>query len=226
MHPKDTVKIARDVNFGIALVEHAGQLYCKKKDFWNGMFLEKPELIYNQRTNRMDRFIECLENYRNIDVLIGIEVDLNKDGKITLHENHLESWDLIIGAIHFPLKRFRKDIDAWFKWSIEAFTQSPIKVLAHPFRYYHQKKLNRPAHLYDYTIDMLKSNNIAAEVNFHHNNPDPVFFKKCIEEGVKIALGSDSHSLHEVCRFDHYLKFLNTISDGKDLEHILFKFEK
>ncbi len=225
MVPKDTIKIARDRNFGIALVEHAGQLYCKKNQFWSGKFLEKPELIYKEKTNRMDEFIAYMEQYRANDVLIGMEVDLNKKGVISLRENHLDNWDIILGAMHFPLRRYRNDIDAWVKWSLDAFSTSPINILAHPFRYYDQHKLARPTHLYQDTIDMLKSHKIAAEVNFHNNNPDPVFFKMCIGEGVKIALGSDSHSLEEVCRFDQYLTFLHKISSGKNLEDILYKFK-
>ena len=113
----------------------------------------------------------------------------------------------------------------WFKWSIEAFSKSPIKILAHPFRYYTQKRLARPTHLYEYTIDILKSSKIAAEVNFHNNNPDPSFFKMCIDNGVKISIGTDSHKLKEVCQFEKYLNFITKISNGKKLEEILFQFK-
>jgi histidinol phosphatase-like PHP family hydrolase len=49
---------------------------------------------------------------------------------------------------------------------------------------------------------------VAAEINFHTNENDPRFFRECVERGVKIALGSDSHDLAEVGEFYPHLEVL------------------
>lgn len=220
MLPQTTVKIAKDKGCGICLVEHAGQLYVTSEDYWSANFINNPELIYNNATNRMDEFIDYISQYKDEDVLIGLELDINTSGKIALRDNHLNSFDIFIGAVHNIPERFN-ELDKGFLWNIDVYCDYKVDILAHPFRIYKQKKIPRPTHLYQRVAKALRDNGIAAELNFHINEPDLNFFKICIENGVKIAFGSDAHKLSEVCSFEQNIELLRSIYDG-NLEDILF----
>ena len=65
--------------------------------------------------------------------------------------------------------------------------------------------------------------NVAAEINYHTNEPDPAFFACCLEEGAKISLGSDSHLLYEVADFHPHLRLLRQVAGDTNLEDVLFR---
>ena len=52
---------------------------------------------------------------------------------------------------------------------------------------------------------------MAAELNFHYNDPDPEFFRICREEGTRIVMGSDAHQLREVGDLQPHLRLLRQI---------------
>ncbi len=224
MLPETTVKIAKDKGYGICLSEHAGQLYVTSDDYWSANFINRPELIHNNATNRMDEYISYISQYKDEDVLIGLELDINTNGEIALRDNHVDTFDMFLGAVHNIPERFN-EIDKGFLWNIDVYCDCKVDILAHPFRIYKQKKLPQPTHLYQKVARSLEKYGIAAELNFHTNNPDREFFKICIENGVKIAFGSDAHKLSEVCSFEKNIEMLNEIYTG-NIEDILFYIGK
>jgi len=224
MLPDTTVKIAQDKGYGICLAEHAGQLYVTSEDYWSANFINRPDIIYDDATNRMDEYISYISQFKDEDVLLGLELDINCNGEIALRDNHIDSFDMFLGAVHNIPKRFN-DIDKGFLWNIDVYCDYKVDILAHPFRIYKQKKLPRPVHLYQIVAKSLKKHNIAVELNFHINEPDMSFFKICIENGVKVAFGSDAHKLSEVCSFERNIELLNEIYNG-NIEDILFYYGK
>ena len=52
--------------------------------------------------------------------------------------------------------------------------------------------------------------------------PEPDFFRLCLENGVKLAFGSDTHNLYELGEFYANLKFLKEIGGSKN---DLFRFD-
>jgi len=73
-----------------------------------------------------------------------------------------------------------------------------------------------PKDIYGDVIKILRRHNVAAELNFHTNQPDPLFFEKCVENGIKISLGSDSHNLLEVGEFSKHIELLKKINAATD----------
>ena len=63
-------------------------------------------------------------------------------------------------------------------------------------------------HLYPLIADLLADSGVAAEINFHTNQPEPEFFRLCLERGVRLSLGSDSHELSEFGEFWPHLRVL------------------
>lgn len=222
--PESTIKIAKDKGYGICIVEHAGQLYVSNEDYWNENIVNKPDIMFNDQTNRMDEYISYIKKYREEDVKIGLELDIKCNGKLTLRDEHADSFDMFLGAIHYIPDTF-SDIDKGFMWNIDLFCDYKVDILAHPFRIYKKLKLKRPVHLYNKVAKALYTNGIAAEINFHTNEPDWEFFKICIERGVKIAFGSDAHALFEVCAFEKNIEMINKIYKGS-IKDILFDYQK
>ena len=112
MFARNTIAIAKKAGYGICLVEHAGQLYVSEADYWSGRFIEETSIIYDETTNRMDEYIEEISGFVGEDVIIGIEVDVDKNGELTLRDEHKACWNIVIGAVHRLPKRFGDDIEA------------------------------------------------------------------------------------------------------------------
>ena len=72
-------------------------------------------------------------------------------------------------------------------------------------------------------VALLKENNVAAEINFHTNEPPLEFVKLCLESGVKLTFGSDAHNLYEVGEFYPHLKLLEAAGFNGSFEDILLK---
>jgi histidinol phosphatase-like PHP family hydrolase len=68
---------------------------------------------------------------------------------------------------------------------------------------------------------MLQERGVAAEINFHTNEPPEEFFRMCLDEGANLTFGSDSHNLYEVGDFALHLDFLERCGFDGDLSDVL-----
>ena len=210
---------------GIILTEHAGQLYVSSEDYWGGRFLNEPELLRRARTEGRDRmraYRREMQALRSSFVRVGLEVECDRNGELTLLEEDEEGWDLLIGAVHNLPETFDGDVERGFMTVTEKLLQQRVAVLAHPFRFFRRHNTDIPRHLFRPMARLLAAYGCAAEVNFHTNEPDPDFFRCCLEEGVPIALGSDAHALYEVGEFAPHLEMLRGAGAGEKLEDMLF----
>ena len=214
---------------GITLTEHAGQLYVSSEDYWSGRFLNEPELLCRCRTEGRDRMRSYrteMQGLRSPFVRLGLEVECDRNGELTLLDEDREGWDLLIGAVHELPETFAGDattsIEHGFMAVTEKLLQQKIAVLAHPFRFFRRHKMNTPRHLFRSMAKLLAACGVAAEINFHTNEPNPNFFRCCLEEGVPIAFGSDAHALYEVGEFVPHLNVLWQVGVGENLKDVLF----
>ncbi len=160
----------------------------------------------------MPAFRAALQGVRSDFVRVGLEVECDCNGDLTLPEEDRHGWDVLMGAIHWLPDHLpaltASDCARSFMHVAEKLVPQGIDVLAHPFRFFHQKGLGRPTGLYRPLAELLAAHGVKAEVNFHHNEPDPEFFRICIELGVQLTLGSDAHELREVGHLLPHLRFL------------------
>lgn len=208
----------------VCFTEHAGQLYLSRDEYWGKKFFYNPELILSARrdkTDRMQAFRNAVAESGSPLTRIGLEVECDKNQDITLLPEDRAGLDLLIGAVHvLPeglLSSPSDKLDSAFMKMSESLMKHLIDILAHPFRFYYKSKLPAPKHLYRPMVEMLKGYGVAAEMNFHTNRPDPEFFSACIEKGVKISLGTDTHNLLEVGEFHPHLALLKKIGVSKDM---------
>lgn len=214
----------------ITFTEHAGQLYLSVKDYWGNKFLEGIDVLKKEKKieNRMQDFKNTLLPLRSDFVNVGLEVECDKFGNLTLLEGDEKGIDCLIGAVHHlpETKRTKNEEEKEFLKFCEFLCKRGIDILAHPLRFFKKKKMKAPVHLYPVMAKMLKEYNVAAELNFHTNEPDPKFFEKCIEEGVKISLGTDAHSMYEAGDLSFHYNFLKNRLKIINLEEILYRGKK
>jgi histidinol phosphatase-like PHP family hydrolase len=195
----------------LCITEHAFQLYFEKARAMGFKWQNDPQLVEavwaSTGRHRMAAYQQFAQKLRSPFVKIGLELDLYNNGKLLLApEDAAFDWDILIGAIHFiqdfvPGKTDQKEAEKLFIRDVERLVDHDIDVLAHPFRFFARNKLACPVHLYPVVAGLLADSGVAAEVNFHTNQPDPDFIRICAEKDVKIALASDTHDLAEAGEF-------------------------
>jgi len=200
----------------VCLTEHAFQLYFDAEEAWSFLWQVEPERAaraWRERRGRMDEYRRFVRPLRRPGVRLGLEVDLLADGRLLLAPGDREGWDLFVGAIH-TIPGFVKgttsqaDAESLFMRETERLLTHRVTVLAHPFRFFTRAGLATPAHLYPALAALLARYGVAAEINFHTNVPDPAFVRECVRQGVRLALGSDSHDITETGEFAPHLRVL------------------
>jgi histidinol phosphatase-like PHP family hydrolase len=166
---------------------------------------------------------------RDLTVRLGIEVDGDGRGGLTLLDEDRAPWDLVLGAVHWlphfdPTVASARELRRRFTNATESVVRAGVDVLAHPLRYFRRRKVEVPTDLYRPLARLLAETGVAAEINFHTNAPDPRFFAACLTEGVRIALGTDAHTLWEVGELTPHLDVLRQAgcSSADDLRRALY----
>ncbi len=167
----------------------------------------------------MNAFRSTMLARRDEFVRIGLEIELDADGQVTLHDD--DRWvDLLVGAVHW-LKTDPRDLsDAQmgrlFLWTCEKLMAGGAKVLAHPCAYSPGRRDAYRQTCTQSLAGMLAAHGVAAEINFHGNWSDPAFFAMCLEKGAKISFGSDAHELREVGSFGPHIEVLKQAAGSSD----------
>ncbi|WP_176012161.1 metallophosphoesterase [Victivallis sp. Marseille-Q1083] len=209
----------------VAVTEHSSHLfypreeYLKRQWFEHGMPPPGPADRSGDYLTYLDRITAADSRFRR-----GTELDIAGDGSFLINRALQRGTELRLGAVHALPDAAAPDAPAHFlKLAERLIAAGGIQVLAHPFRVFSWNGVGRkPAELFAPLVKLLKEHQVAAEVNFHCNRPDPDFTRQCIDAGVKISLGSDTHNLYELGFFNPHLDFLRAIGYDGDWDDILF----
>jgi len=210
---------------GVCLVEHAPQLYCTADDFWNARHLFDPSCWRGEGRWRMAEFRRRMAPLRDGFVRVGLEVEIDSEGGLVLHDADRDWADLLVGAVHWLPQDTAGLSDGQFAAAFmrtnEMLLARGVDILAHPWRIFNREHRAAPEHLYAPLASALAATNTAAEINFHTNRPDAAFFAACIERGVKIALGSDAHDPYECAALGPHLECLRRAAGRRDVAELL-----
>ena len=210
---------------GVCLVEHAPQLYCAADDFWAGRHISRPSVWRGAGASRMREFRQAMAPLRSDFVRVGLEVELDADGRMTLRDEDRAWPDLLVGAVHFLPEDFRAlpfgQLASGFMRSTEGLLGAGVDVLAHPWRLFRWAERAAPADLFVPVAQALADTGTATEINFHGNDPEAGFLGACLERGVKVAFGSDAHALREVGAFGPHLDLLRRVAGTEDVGGLL-----
>lgn len=212
---------------GVCFTEHAPQLYCTSEEFWGVEHVNRC-IWRDNPASRVPIFKTLMSQYHSDPfVRAGFEVELDADGQLTITDEDRQWADIIIGAIHWLPGEPRDFTQSEF---IDAFMETNrlillggVDVLAHPFRLFQSRKKSMDKTLYPRLADMLRESGTAAEINLHHtSSPDPEFYAVCIDKGVKISLGTDSHFPNQVGKLQKNLELLQKAAGKEDVAEYLY----
>ncbi|HUT73498.1 MAG TPA: metallophosphoesterase [Armatimonadota bacterium] len=220
------VALAQDLGLaGLVFAEHSGQLYYDAETYRRGDFLQAGIATAYGRSDRMARYLATAGAYCP-PASLGLEADCDYAGRPVLRAHDRREVAVLLGAVHSlpELRNPRPDparaADELLA-ALDRFVSSGINVLAHPFREFRRAGLEPPASLFALVVRLLREHGVAAEINFHTNEPAEAFVRLCIESGVKLALGSDAHGLWQVGEFAPHLRLLRQCGCDGDLGAVL-----
>lgn len=226
----ENIKIPKALQLGrifglesMGFAEHSSHLYfsreanAAKKYYWDG--INSPAA----QDSTADYF-SLYNMYANEFSYLGMEIDVDRSGFPVVKPELYRQMDFRIGAVHYLgtiLDTAKREHE--FLLLSNSLIKSGIDILAHPFRIFRRNNLEVPHRLFEPLVELLKAGGVAAEINFHTNEPPLEFVKLCIENNVKLAFGSDSHNLYEVGEFYPHLKLLESAGFNGSLGDILLK---
>jgi histidinol phosphatase-like PHP family hydrolase len=215
------------------IMEHADHLYLPRDGFWkrtdsnDTTSLRQALAAGHARYEAFRRKVLPLKSDR---VFLGLEVEQAADGRgLAILNDDRKTCDYLIGAVHHfgdseGVDLPQAELERMFMDATRQIVKAGVNILAHPFRYFpKQRARTEPRNLYRPVVDLLAARRVAAEVNFHTYTPEPEFFALCVKRGVKISLGTDSHSLVEVGELRLHLDLLRQIGALGRLDEILWK---
>jgi histidinol phosphatase-like PHP family hydrolase/predicted nuclease with RNAse H fold/dephospho-CoA kinase len=138
-----------------------------------------------------------------IPVLSGIEVDILADGSLDIPDVILKEFDIVIASIH---SHFNQPPLILIDRMSKALSNKYVNILAHPTG----RLLGRPGKPtvirkgmeldFDYLLQLCKDNNVALEINCFPERFDLPLVKaiKAVSNGIKISIGTDSHSIYHM----------------------------
>jgi histidinol phosphatase-like PHP family hydrolase len=105
---------------------------------------------------------------------------------------------------------------------------SEIDILTHPTRVFRRRKLEVPREVVRPIVQRAKERRIAIEINSHtQRDPDEYFIRTCINEGVKLAMGTDTHNIIEIGDFSHHKALLAELGIREEgMDSLTFKHDR
>jgi len=152
--------------------------------------------IMKRRKAEIEQILLSKKNTQTRKILkkafIALEIDILPDGKLALPEPAFEFIDFAVVAIHSSFRQSRQKMT---ERVLKGFSHPKVKILAHPTG----RLLNEREGYeldWDKIFDFCKKHNKVLEINCHPARLDlpDVLVREAIKRGVKIALGTDSHS--------------------------------
>ena len=175
--------------------------------------------------------IRCIEKKCKIKILAGIEVDILKDGSLDYKDEVLEKFDFVVAAIHSNMEQSPYEMESRLQ---RALSNPYVNVLAHPTG----RLLGRPgiyfssrkAYIQDvsYIIRLCSFYHVALEINCFPErlDLDTAGAVLAAEQGVKLTLGTDSHSLAHLRNIEYAVKMLKGSGISKSMILNTYSFDE
>jgi len=168
------------------------------------------------------RKIEEVRKWNGVDILTGIECDIDSEGQHVLSSEVLDDFDVVIGAIHnLPsykpsgdrftyLPHEERVLEEYRREVLSALSSGWMKILAHPTDVGWGKILI-PDNIQEEVASALSRSNVAVEINFHHKDPTISLLEKCVSHDVLLTPVSDAHNLNEIGRLEWHWSIVSKL---------------
>jgi len=179
----ETITMAQKKGYKyIAITDHASPLAVT-----NG--------LNNQRALKYIRAIKAIrKKVKGIKILVGVEVDIKKNGDLYLPNKILEQMDLVIASIH---SGFKMDRQTATQRLIKAIENPYVNIIAHPTGRIINERDGYPVD-FDKISEKAKKSKVALEINAHWQrlDLDANQVRLAKENGVKMIISSDAHNVN------------------------------
>ncbi|MBN2483808.1 MAG: DNA polymerase/3'-5' exonuclease PolX [Candidatus Omnitrophica bacterium] len=149
-----------------------------------------------QVRKKIDEIKKVNRNHKKIQILSGAEVDIHSDGTLDYPPDVLSGFDVVIAAIHGGFKQTKTQLT---KRIVAACKDKHVNIIAHPTG---RLMGLRPGYEIDYKeiFKVAADYQVALELNCFPQrlDLDDIHCRAAKTAGIKIALGSDSHSLRQL----------------------------
>jgi len=164
----------------IALTDHTGELRIA------GGMDEKTILKYFAEIEKVDK------EQKGIRILKGLEVNIRKDGSLDISDEVLAKADIILASVHSNFKMSREDMTVRI---CRAMENPHVDIIAHPTGRVIQRRSGYEVD-FEKLLECAKRTGTVLEINSYPDRLDlnDVHIKKAVQAGVKLSLGTDSHS--------------------------------
>jgi len=145
--------------------------------------------------NQIDKIKKINKKIKGIKVLAGSEIEILADGNLDYPSEVLSDLDFVIGAIHSGFRQSKRQLT---KRIVSACTSGKVNFIAHPTG--KRDGLRAPYELdFAEVLKAAADYNVALEINCHPDRLDlnDINVRQAKENGVKIFLGTDSHSIDQ-----------------------------
>ncbi len=211
---------------GICVVEHAPQFYVDRESFMHGEHISRPQL-WQEGPSRAAQFRRDICPLRSDYVRIGLEVELDRSGKLTIRDEDRDIPDFLLGAIHFMATDLRSLSEKAFADEFMRYTRGllagGIDILAHPLRLFSSYGRSIPEYIPSLLAAELAGASVATELNYHHSFPVEQYVSECIARGVKLATGSDAHELNMAANMTAGIAMVQKLAGQEDISELLWK---
>lgn len=164
----------------IAITDHTGELRIA------GGMDEKTILKQMVEIDKVDKAM------KGIRILKGIEVNIRKDGTLDISDKILAKLDIVLASVHSNFKMTR---EAQTRRICKAMENPNVDIISHPTARVIQRREGYEVD-FDELLACAKKTGTVLEINSYPDRLDlnDVHIKKAVEAGVKLSIGTDSHS--------------------------------
>jgi putative hydrolase len=189
-----------------------------------------PELevgIALEKLPAMLQDIKLVREEADIPVLAGMEANVvDGTGRIDVDGPIMEGLDIIVAGIHTLEEAAtpRDFAENYLKRATLAVGKNHMDVLAHPFFLHEPLLPHLPLEDVKEFLRLAGDRGVAMEVNAKYKCPGADFISLCLQEGVKLSVGSDAHSAADAGRIDWPLAELKRAGVKREdlvLDHFL-----
>jgi len=133
---------------------------------------------------------------KGIEILVGAEVDILRDGKLDYCDEILKQLDIVLATVHSSFKLPKVEMT---KRITAALSNKYVNILVHPSDRLIGERDPIQVDM-EKVLQTAKKHNVAMEVNSHPRRLDltDIYCKRAKELGVNIVISTDAHSTHEL----------------------------
>ncbi len=219
---------------GFAVTDHSPHIYFDRPAVSRHEYLLNYDVFLEtleSDSGKFEEYLNMLAGYRSANVLIGTEADVAVNGKLILDPQYRDRLDVLLAGIHWlPCtdgEFDRKTFLVQFMDFTMMLLETDIDILTHPTRIFRRRKLEIPREVVRPIVQRAKERGIAIEINSHsQKDPDAYFVRACIDEGVKLAIGTDTHNIVEIGDFSHHKTLLAELGiRDEEIDSLVFKHD-